>query len=279
MNADPVILTVAPNGARRLKTDHPAIPLTPAEIGQDAAACLEAGAAMIHLHVRDSQGRHLLDADAYAAATAAVRQAVGDRLVIQVTTEAAGLYHPPHQMAVIRALKPEAVSLAIRELAPDAAHEQDAADFFAWLARERVMVQTILYSRDDLLRWHDLRRRGVVPEAPHFLLYVLGRYTAGQVSDPRDLLPFLEPVSDPAADNTGDIPWAVCAFGRRENACVLTATGLGGHIRVGFENNLHLPDGTLAPDNAGLVTAAAQGARLMGRSLATADGVRARFGA
>ncbi|MDZ5650260.1 3-keto-5-aminohexanoate cleavage protein [Nitrospirillum sp. BR 11828] len=278
MNADPVILTVAPNGARRLKTDHPAIPLDPAEIAQDAAACLEAGAAMVHMHVRDAQGRHLLDADAYAAATRAVRDAVGDRLVIQVTTEAAGLYHPPHQMAVIRALKPEAVSLAIRELAPDSAHEKDAADFFAWLARERIMVQTILYSRDDLLRWHDLRRRGVVPEVPHFLLYVLGRYTAGQVSDPRDLLPFLEPVADAPNDNTGDVPWAVCAFGRRENACVLTATGLGGHVRVGFENNLHLPDGTLAPDNAALVAAAAQGGRLMGRPPATADDVRARFG-
>ncbi|MDE1150738.1 MAG: 3-keto-5-aminohexanoate cleavage protein [Azospirillaceae bacterium] len=275
--AEPLILTVAPNGARRLKTDHPAIPLTVPEIAVDAAACLEAGAAMIHMHVRDNQGRHLLDADTYAQATAAVRAAVGDRLVVQVTTEAAGIYHPPHQMAVIRALKPEAVSLAIRELAPDAVHEKDAADFFAWLARERVMVQTILYSREDLARWHDLRRRGVVPDAPHFLLYVLGRYTAGQVSDPRDLLPFLEPMAG-STGNAGDVPWAVCAFGRRENACVLTAAGLGGHVRVGFENNLHLPDGMLAPNNAALVAAAAQGTRLMGRPLATADDVRARFG-
>jgi 3-keto-5-aminohexanoate cleavage enzyme len=45
----------------------------------------------------------------------------------------------------------------------------------------------------------------------------------------------------------------VCAFGRREAACVVAAALLGGHIRVGFENNLLLPDGTLAGSNADLV--------------------------
>src|ERR671917_2716010 len=108
----PLIITVAPNGARRGKADHLAIPLTPAEIGVEAARCQEAGAAMIHLHVRDAEGRHSLDPDLYRAAIAAVRREAGSDLIVQVTTEAVGLYAPEEQIAAMRALEPEAFSAA-----------------------------------------------------------------------------------------------------------------------------------------------------------------------
>jgi len=104
-----LIVAVAPNGARRSKADHPALPLTAAEIGREAARCRDAGAAIIHLHVRDRDGRHLLDADAYREAIAAVRRAAGDEIIIQVTTEAAGRYAPETQRAVMRELHPEAL--------------------------------------------------------------------------------------------------------------------------------------------------------------------------
>src|SRR3546814_12920842 len=87
---------------------------------------------MIHPHVRDADDRHSLDAGAYREATAAVREAVGDRMVIQVTSEAVGIYSPAQQMAMVRAVEPEAVSLAIRELVPDG-EEAAARDFLAWL--------------------------------------------------------------------------------------------------------------------------------------------------
>ncbi|MEM7653568.1 MAG: 3-keto-5-aminohexanoate cleavage protein, partial [Pseudomonadota bacterium] len=64
----PLIIAVAPNGARKVKSDHPAIPLTPAELAREAAACADAGASMVHLHVRDANGGHTLDADLYKAA-------------------------------------------------------------------------------------------------------------------------------------------------------------------------------------------------------------------
>ena len=99
--SQPLVITVAPNGARRGKADHPALPVTPAEIAREAARCHEAGAAMIHLHVRDSEQRHSLDVGAYREAVAAVREAVGDRLVIQVTSEAVGIFSPEEQMAMI----------------------------------------------------------------------------------------------------------------------------------------------------------------------------------
>ena len=155
-------------------------------------------------------------------------------------------------MAVVRNTEPEAVSLAIRELAAEAVQEPAAAAFFAWLQERGVLAQYILYSAEDIRRFDDLIRRGVLPEGPKFVLFVLGRYSRGQTSQPRDLLPFLE------ANGAGH-PWMVCAFGARETACAVAAAALGGHVRVGFENNLFLPAGVQAPDNAALVAAAARG--------------------
>lgn len=268
--SDPLLLIVAPNGARRTRADHPALPVGPDEIAMAAKACCDAGAAMIHLHVRDRDGRHTLDVDAYRIATAKIRQAVGDRLVVQATTEAVGIYTPAQQMAMVRALKPEAVSLGIRELMPDAAAEPAAADFFGWLARERIAPHYILYSGDEVARFRDLCRRGIVPQARPFVLYVLGRYSAGQRSEPTDLLPFLA-----AADSAA--LWSVCAFGPKESACAMAAAALGGHVRVGFENNLCLADGTVAPDNAALVAQAARAGPLVGRPLMDAAMARRMF--
>ena len=263
----PVILSVAPNGARKTKADHPALPMTPDEIAHCAAACVEAGAAMVHLHVRDRDGGHTLDPEAYRAAISAVRDVLGDRIVIQVTSEAVGIYRPEQQMAMVRELRPEAVSLAVSELVPDGAHEADAAKFFAWMRDEGVLPQFIVYSDEDLTRFDDLVARGVVPPGRHFVLFVLGRYTAGQRSQPADILPFM-------AANGADRPWAVCAFGPREAACAAAAEALGGHVRVGFENNLCLPDGSVAPDNAALIGIAAESARLIGRPIADAAAAR-----
>ena len=67
-----------------------ALPITPDEIAREAARCAEAGASLLHLHVRDDEGRHSLDAGRYRETIAAVRQSVGDALVIQITTEAVG---------------------------------------------------------------------------------------------------------------------------------------------------------------------------------------------
>lgn len=266
----PVIIAVAPNGAYKQKSDHAEIPITTEEIAATAGRCLDAGASMIHLHVRAPDGRHVLDADAYRDVTRAIRAAVGDALVVQITSEAAGRYTPDEQAAVVYAVRPEAVSIAPRELIPDAAHESSGARLFAWLRRERVMAQVILYSVDDVRRWRDLLARGVIEDGPDFVLFVLGRYTKGQVSDPADLIPFLS--EHPIAR-----PWSVCAFGPREAAAMQAAIALGGHARVGMENNLYLPDGSLAPDNAALVSIAAQGARAIGRPIASAAEIRAMF--
>lgn len=274
----PLILTAAPTGARRTQADHPALPLTPDEIGAEARRCLDAGASMVHVHVRDTTGVHTLDPVAYRAAFAAIEREVGrGQLILQATTEAVGRYQPAEQIAAVRELRPEAVSVAIAELLPagDPTAETAAAEFFAWLGRERIGVQYILYSVDDLRRFGDLRRRGLIPGERPGLLFVLGRYTVGQQSEPAGLLPFFE--ARPEA-GTRDLPWMVCAFGKTEDACALVAAGLGGHVRVGFENNLHLADGRLAPGTHALVAQAADGASRLRRPVAGADAAREILG-
>lgn len=267
----PMLLTVAPNGARKTQADHPAVPISPAEIAATAAAATEAGAAMIHLHVRDAAQKHSLDVGAYREAIAAVHDAVGERMIIQVTSEAVGIYSAEQQMAMVRALQPEAVSLAIREVVPEGG-EDAAREFLAWLVGAGILPQYILYAAEDVERFARLQAAGVVPPGPAFLLFVLGRYTPGQRSVPNDLLPFLSAIE--AWPEAAKLPWAICAFGPKETACVTAAATFGGHARVGFENNLYLPSGEVARDNAELVAAGAAAARAIGRPLADAAAAR-----
>ena len=266
----PLLITVAPNGAYKQRPDHPALPLTTTELGQTAKQCLDAGAAMIHMHIRDAEGRHSLDVQGYRDAQQAVKAAVGDELIIQITSEAARVYKAPEQIAMVTTLKPEAVSVGLREVDQPEIGEAGLSQFFGWLAKERVMTQVIVYDVADLQRWQALRAQGVIPDAPWSLLFVLGRYSVGQTSEAKDLLPFV-------MAHTGTEPWSMCAFGAGEHACATTAAALGGHVRVGFENNLLLNNGQVAPDNAALVRQIADSARVLGRSLYTAAQAREAF--
>lgn len=272
----PFALAVAPNGARKTHADHARLPITPDELAQCARECVEAGAAMIHLHVRKADATHSLEVADYEPAISAVRKAVGNRLVLQLTTEAVGIYQPAQQIATVQALRPEAASVAVRELAPDNTALPAAEAFFHWMHRENVVAQYILYDANDVHRYAALRASGAIPEGRHWVLFVLGRYSAGQKSSPTDLLPFLAAWQETGLDQAG-IEWAVCAFGKQEADCAATAVMLGGHARVGFENNMTLPDGATAPDNAGLLRAVGTPLRSLGYAAMTADDLRARF--
>ena len=267
-----VVLAVAPNGGRKTKADHPALPMTADELARDAAECLERGASMIHLHVRDAEGRHCLDPDAYRAAIARICEAVGDRLVIQITSESLGLYSPAEQRAAVLKTNPEAVSLALREFAPEGAEKAFGA-FLGELRQMRIHPQIILYTPGEAERLGGMMKQGLIPFDRLSVLYVLGRFALTRTAIPRDLLPFLAP------DMPRFSPWSVCAFGRREAACVTAAALLGGHARVGFENNLLLPDGERAASNAELVGAAARALEAVGLAVQSAEGLREEIAA
>lgn len=238
------LIMVAPNGARRTKADHPALPMTIEEIAESALACHRAGAGAIHAHVRAPDGGHSLDAGLYAALLERLAEKAPG-MAVQISTEAVGIYSAPEQMALVRTLRPKAISAAIRELVPADADEAVAAEFYAWAAAEGIDVQHILYDAADVERLAVLMERGIVPAALSSVIYVLGRYAVNQESSPDDLAPFLS-----AAGRLPIRPdWMVCAFGRGETSCLKAALEAGGKVRVGFENSLWNADGSVAPSN------------------------------
>ncbi len=241
-------VTVAPNGARRNKADHPALPISVAETAQTAKACFAAGADCIHLHIRDDNGQHSLDAGRYREAIAAIKQAA-PAMAVQITTEAAGIFDVSAQYACLQQVRPKAVSVSVREMARDVAV---AGKLYGFAAEAGIDLQHILYDVKDVTLLNEWWKSGIVARSLHSVLFVLGRYQPPVLAQPKDLAGLLD------ATANMDFNWTVCAFGQNELACVRQALKHGGNIRVGFENNMQLPDGSVATDNAQLVALAVQ---------------------
>ncbi len=253
----PLKVTVAPNGARRQPSDHPALPVTTDQIADCAASCQAAGADQIHLHVREDDGRHSLDAGRYRDAMAAIAD-TAPGLEVQITTEAAGLYDVPSQLSLLQDLRPGAASIAVREIMrrPDLAQQ-----VYATCAEAGTQVQHILYNADDLAALRHLLDRGTVPDHMRAVLLVFGRYDPPQIGQPGQVGAAHDALS-------GDFPdWTICAFGPREHEVAEAAMRLGAHVRIGFENNLQRPDGSPARDNAENIARAVRAARSIGRRL------------
>ncbi len=240
-------LMVAPNGATKTKADHPALPVTIPEIVACAEACARAGADGIHAHVRDAEGRHVLDAGLYAELLAELSARV-PQMQVQITTEAAGRYRPAEQRALVATLRPASVSVALREITAESGLGPTRR-FFAFCAEAGIAVQHILYDAAEVARLGALQAEGVIPEGRPQVLHVLGRYVTGQRAAPEDLAaPLAAQARLPVAPD-----WAACAFGPAESACLLAARRAGGKVRIGFENNLFRPGGEMAADNAAQV--------------------------
>jgi 3-keto-5-aminohexanoate cleavage enzyme len=256
----PLLISVAPNGARRSKTDHPAIPLSSAEIADEAERCADAGAALLHLHVRDADGKHSLSPEAYRSAIDAIRRRLGQRLMVQITTESCGIFGIAAQMDAVLEVKPPAASFALREFIANPGDEPRARDFFAAVRDLGTLPQFIMYEPAEIDRLRQLMSTGVIPFPAPSVLFVLGRYAAGPSPEPASLVPFLARWGDKD-------PWTACSFGPSELRVAAAAIALGGDIRVGFENNLQRPDGSYLASTAEQVTAVVSLARLLHRPI------------
>ena len=257
------ILALAPNGAYKQKSDHPALPLSMDEIVQTAVSAQLAGASLLHLHIRDESGLHSLDPDTYRRTIDAITDLTGDNLIIQVTSEAAGQFSPEQQIASIRDVNPECVSIALREIITNRESLSAAQALFHWCAAQQCRPQFILYSEFDLLSYLEYRNGDIIPSEPHSVLFVLGRYTQNQASTTADLTPFLKHLEQI------EVPWMVCAFGASEQECLLDASVKGGHMRVGFENNLLNTLGGVANNNVDQLQDIARASSDKGLNLAT----------
>lgn len=241
-------LMVAPNGARRVKADHPMIPVTDAELIATAKACFDAGADGIHFHIRDAAQRHILDAGRYQAVLDLLAETVPE-MYLQVTSETAGFYEAQEQQEMVRVLKPAHVSVGMREMVRKPDDWGAARDFYHWAADQGVEVQHILYSPDEVRSFVEACEDGRIPGAHQLVLFVQGSYAKGS-DGAIPLEDYLAPLMQ--ADGLS-CDWMICAFGADETASLTRAAELGGKARVGFENSLWNADGSLATDNAARV--------------------------
>lgn len=240
-------IMLAPNGARRTLSDHPAVPVTQSQIVDCVKEAADAGAHAVHLHVRDEQQQHILSAELYKDSILAIKRTMGSEYPVQITTEAVGRYSPQEQMAVVKDVRPQYTSVALSELAQDDSKLNDIADFYHWCLKENIGVQHILYSASDLSNFFELKSRSVIPATHNAVLFVLGRYTKNQISSPAMLDEFIAVAENWQALTS--LHWMICAFGKNETDCLLYATEKGGHARVGFENNTLNEDGSVAQSN------------------------------
>lgn len=234
-------LMVAPNGATKTKTDHPALPITLDEVTETARACMAAGADGLHLHLRDIEGGHLLDSGAYREALEHLAREL-PALPVQITTEAGGRYDPGHQKYVALHSGARLVSAAWREIT----REEGAPSFYAYAAERGIAVQHILYDVADAEGLAATLPEGLLRDPALQLIFVLGRYVDGQVSKPAMLKPFTDWMKREGLEPD----WMLCAFGQGETDCLRAAHKAGGKCRVGFENSLVNKDGSVARDNA-----------------------------
>lgn len=241
-------LMVALNGARRGKEDHPALPITDDEIVQTTIDCQKAGADGVHLHIRDGEGKHLLDARRYRALLDRLAEHVPG-MYLQVTSETAGRYEADEQRAMVRALRPQYVSVGLREMVRQPDDWPAARDFYHWAFDHGVEIQHILYSPHEVGAFVDACNSGLIPGHKLLVLFVQGSYAHGA----RDAIALESYLSQFAKGAGLEFDWMVCAFGKEETASLVRAAELGGKARVGFENSLWNMDGSLAEDNAARV--------------------------
>jgi 3-keto-5-aminohexanoate cleavage enzyme len=267
------LITVAPTGAEHAKADVPQLPTTLAELVETARTCQDAGAAMIHLHIRDAEHRPTLDPGLLKAAVDAVRSETD--LIVQLST--GGSVHDPLESR-----------LTVLDAEPDSCSLTCGTVNFG----DDVFLNPFGFMSDLYVR---AQERQIVPE---FELFDLGHAVAlGRLID-RHGLPFGGKVhcdfvtgvpggmpSTPAALLAGValLPpevtsWSATGIGRGHLPILATALAAGGHARVGMEDNIVYARGRVVQANSELVVRAARIATDLQRPPMTTDQAREFLG-
>lgn len=269
----PMIVNAALTGAVPGKRDNPLLPISPEEIAADALACAEAGAAIVHLHVRDEAGRPVHRRDLYERAFAPIRETAPE-LPICVTTSSRVDPDPAARMVGLELdeeLRPEMASLTLGSFNfPTTASVNPPETIVALLERMAelgVRPEFEVFEPGMVNTLHVLAERGLVPDPPvvNVLLGSLGSSPAfvGDLAAIVDRLP-------PGAE------WAAAGIGVFQRPMTIAAAIMDGNARVGLEDDPHGSGGTWGNPDA--VRLAVEAARLAGREIASAAEARERFG-
>ena len=270
---DPVVITVAPTGPLTTRKEHPAVPLTPEEIGIAVAEAHEAGAAVAHVHARDEEGRPTAEPAIYAAIVDEIRSRCD--IVVQASTGVGLTVHETERLKIISSGK---VDVAMATLNPASmtfamGTFSNPPDFVEALANEMhnrdIHPELEVYDLGHVRICLELVKEGLIREPLQFS-FVMG-VRGGMPGDPA-LLPLLETMVPEGAI------WQAIGIGRAQLPLSFAALALGGNIRVGYEDNVYFSKGQLAESNAQFVRRAVDLVRTGGREVASADYVRERLG-
>jgi 3-keto-5-aminohexanoate cleavage enzyme len=269
---DPLVITVAPVGGELTREQQPHLPLTPAEIAEEVSRSREAGAAMVHLHVRDREGRPTQDREAFTAAMDAIREAAPDIVVQTSTGGSVGMTEEERSQPL--ELKPEMATLTTGTVNfGDEVFENPYPLVERLFLRMRELGVQVEFEAFDTGMVETAKRlvekNDTKPRPLHFDL-VLGvpggmAGTAASAAHMASILP-------------AGASWSATGIGRTHLEVTLAALSLRGHVRTGFEDTIYYAKGRLATSNAELIARVARIARETGREVATPDQARGILG-
>ncbi|MBP7205258.1 MAG: 3-keto-5-aminohexanoate cleavage protein [Candidatus Cloacimonetes bacterium] len=263
---NPLILTAAITGAETSRKDQPNLPITPEEQAADALACYEAGARVIHLHVRDDAGQPTQNIGRFSAALQAIRASAPD-VIIQISTGGAVGEAFEKRLAPLE-LKPDMGTLNAGTLnfgdEVFINHPSDIVRLAEAFKLYGVVPEIEVYESGMVDYVAKLVKKGVITHTPLHVQFVLG-VPGGMNGSPKNVLYMMDHLKEQIPTAT----WAVAGIGRFHIPASLTALVNGGHIRVGFEDNIFYHKGVVAASNAQLVARIARIAHEIGRPLAT----------
>ena len=260
---DGLIISAATTGSWTTKAQNPAVPLTEPEIAAAAIDCAAAGAAIVHIHVRDEQGRPTCDPDRYARVRSLVEATGCDVIINMSTGGGAGQTTEEERMAPV-ALAPELASFDCGSLNFGSRVFVNSPDFLVTLAQRMLDhgVRPEIECFEPGHVWNALRLidDGLL-RPPFWFQFVLG-VRGGSPPTVKQLVHLVEMLPSGAH-------WSVCGIGRAQLLLGMAAMAMGGHVRTGLEDNVYYHRGELATSNAQLVERLVRIAGEMGRPVAT----------
>jgi 3-keto-5-aminohexanoate cleavage enzyme len=264
---DKLIITAAICGAEVTKGHNPNLPITPEELADAAIEAEKAGASIIHLHVRDEEGNPTQSKEVFAKAIELMKEK-GVKAIIQPSTGgAAGMTWQERIQPVY--LNPEMATLDCGTVNfGDEIFVNDLPlmrNFAREMQKLNILPELECFEPGHIYNALQLKKEGLLDKHLHFDL-VLGVPGAMKASI-KNLL-FMVEILPPEAT------WTVSAIGRHQLPMVSHAILMGGHARVGFEDNIYYRRGELAESNAQLVARVVRLAEELGREVATPDEAR-----
>jgi 3-keto-5-aminohexanoate cleavage enzyme len=265
-----LIITAALTGAEVTREQQPALPVTPQEIAIAAEECAKAGASIVHLHAREADGTPTQDRETYRRIIAAIRERCD--VIVQVSTGGAVGMTSAERLAPVT-LAPEMATLSMGTVnfGDDVFmnHPADMETFLHAMQQHGVKPEFEIFDTGMITTLNRWLKKGLL-QGPQHVDFVLG-IPGGMAGTPQALLYMVEQLP-PAAT------WTVAGIGSAQLPLGTLAILLGGHVRVGFEDNVYYRKGELASSNAQLVSRIARISEELNRPVATPAQARAILG-